>query len=734
VTAKAAEFMQAFNSGAMSPEQAMDMTGASTPLEAAQMLAQQTLSGTMQGLSGGLGSAMLLAAGQVDESGRFTGKVDAGILQRMASGSMTRDEMMRIGGLKRNTREGQMSFVARTQDITESMLESEQGQEALFGMIRSLTEQQFGEGMGDDQDAFQLVAETQLNMDRRTVRNLQKLRDTRRQRMAALAQELRTSERAAELKENRTLGGLVTKISGTFSDIYESATMPFSEFYTETTGGFQDAERILLGGGDDVTAGLSQRTVDQSLVASELASLRGQGSSSVKLGIGDVARLAAASGDVGSIRGALPTLTEETKKAVGGRDVAAIVANFKEKGYDISDPTMKRILAQLLGVAPLRGDRDNYDQDQLHALLAEQGGEIGQKLAVQANLDRFDGGSSTKDLKQLQKDMKDAMKGGFMLTDVDSYGDSKFAKLFFAGGLTAIDTDAEEAIDRLQTGGEGTALLEKYSDNQAAIDRILGGVVTDEEYETAAKQINAQFGLKVTAGELKDVNTVLTHRTGKSATDRRIGGVSKEIKDSLSGAAKALSKGTYTEKETKQLQSLITAATAAGLSLEGSSDNSKIQDAIKQLAAKGFTATTQDDLATRTLGLGVEVFQQLKVSEKGGLTIDEAVSASGLDKETLTNLITGMGGSIGERGIISTSDSEQLRATIAGMTTKAVGISAKQEQFLNAGMSETERQSLSVFKTAQMVDSLYEKLKAEKIISISSPEGGGTSRVPSVFT
>jgi hypothetical protein len=734
VTAKAAEFMQAFNSGAMSSEQAMDMTGASTPLEAAQMLAQQTLSGTMQGLSGGLGSAMLLAAGQVDESGKFTGKVDAGILQRMASGSMTRDEMMRIGGLKRNTREGQMSFVARTQDITESMLESEQGQEALFGMIRSLTEQQFGEGMGDDQDAFQLVAETQLNMDRRTVRNLQKLRDTRRQRMAALAQELRTSERAAELKESRTLGGLVTKISGTFSDIYEGATMPFSEFYTETIGGFQDAERILLGGGDDVTAGLSQRTVDQSLVASELASLRGQGSSSVKLGIGDVARLAAASGDVGSIRGALPTLTEETKKAVGGRDVAAIVANFKEKGYDISDPTMKRILAQLLGVASLGGDRDNYDQDQLHALLAEQGGEIGQKLAVQANLDRFDGGSSTKDLKQLQKDMKDAMQGGFMLTDVDSYGDSKFAKLFFAGGLTAIDTDAEEAIDRLQTGGEGTALLEKYSDNQAAIDRILGGVVTDEEYETAAKQINAQFGLKVTAGELKDVNTVLTHRTGKSATDRRIGGVSKEIKDSLSGAAKALSKGTYTEKETKQLQSLITAATAAGLSLEGSSDNSKIQDAIKQLAAKGFTATTQDDLATRTLGLGVEVFQQLKVSEKGGLTIDEAVSASGLDKETLTNLITGMGGSIGERGIISTSDSEQLRATIAGMTTKAVGISAKQEQFLNAGMSETERQSLSVFKTAQMVDSLYEKLKAEKIISISSPEGGGTSRVPSVFT
>jgi hypothetical protein len=741
VTAKAAEFMQAFNSGAMSSEQAMDMTGASTPLEAAQMLAQQTLSGTMQGLSGGLGSAMLLAAGQVDESGKFTGKVDAGILQRMASGGMTRDEMMRLGGLKRNTRQGQMSFVARKQDITESMLESEQGQEALFGMIRSLTEQQFGPGAGDDQDAFQLVAETQFNMDRRTVRNLQKLRDTRKQRMASLAQELRANERAAELKENRTLGGLVTRISGTFSDIYESATMPFSEYYRDVAGGLVDVERAMLGGGDDVTAGLSQQTIDRGIVDSMVASVQGRGGPSVNLGIGDVARLAAVSGDVGSIRGALPALTEETKKAVGGRDVAAIVANFKEQGYDINDPMLQDSLARALGIQKTDINRalnsrqggaetplSAADRDQLFALIAEQGGEIGQKLAVQANLDRVDGGSSTKDLKQLQKDMKDAMKGGFMLTDIDSYAETTLGRvgLFRAiphlAAITAYNTDTEEAIRRLQTGGEGTALLEKYADSQKEIDGILQGVVTDEEYEDAAKKINSKFGLKVTGAELKDVNLVLENRTGKKATQRANGGVSQKDKDELSKAAKNLNQGTLTEKQQKALQGLVTAAVAKGVAKGGGDAQSQIRSAIEQLAAQNFTASTEDDANTQMLGQGVEVFKALEAAQKGGLTLEEATDASGLSEEMLTSLVTGLGGTLSDRGVIQNVDQKELNSAIAASRTELVTISGKQEQFLNAGLSETERQSMSIFKTAQMVDGLYEKLKTEKIITMD-PEG-----------
>ena len=742
VTAKAAEFMQAFNSGAMSQEQAMDMTGASTPLEAAQMLAQQTLSGTMQGLSGGLGSAMLLAAGQVDQSGKFTGKVDAGILQRMSSGGMTRDEMMRIGGLKRNTRQGQMSFVARKQDITESMLESEQGQEALFGMIRSLTEQQFGPGAGDDQDAFQLVAETQFNMDRRTVRNLQKLRDTRKQRMASLAQELRANERAAELKENRTLGGLVTRISGTFSDIYESATMPFSEYYRDVAGGLVDVERAMLGGGDDVTAGLSQQTIDRGIVDSMVASVQGRGGPSVNLGIGDVARLAAVSGDVGSIRRALPALTEETKKAVGGRDVAAAVANFKEQGYDINDRMSQETLARTLGIqrpdiiTEVRGGaRGSHtprltaaERDQLFALIAEQGGEIGQKLAVQANLDRVDGGSSTKDLKQLQKDMKDAMKGGFMLTDIDSYAETTLGRvgLFRAiphlAAITAYNTDTEEAIRHLQTGGEGTALLEKYADSQKEIDGILQGVVTDEEYEDAAKKINSKFGLKVTGAELKDVNLVLENRTGKKATQRANGGVSQKDKDELSKAAKNLNQGTLTEKQQKALQGLVTAAVAKGVAKGGGDAQSQIRSAIEQLAAQNFTASTEDDANTQMLGQGVEVFKALEAAQKGGLTLEEATDASGLSEEMLANLVTGLGGTLSDRGVIQNVDQKELNSAIAASRTELVTISGKQEQFLNAGLSETERQSMSIFKTAQMVDGLYEKLKTEKIITMD-PEG-----------
>jgi hypothetical protein len=750
VTAKAAEFMQAFNSGAMSPEQAMDMTGTNTPLEAAQMLAQQTLSGTMQGLSGGLGSAMLLAAGQVDQSGKFTGKVDAGILQRMSSGGMTRDEMMRIGGLKRNTREGQMSFVARKQDITESMLESEQGQEALFGMIRSLTEQQFGPGAGDDQDAFQLVAETQFNMDRRTVRNLQKLRDTRRQRMEALAQELRTSERAAEMKENRTLGGLVTKIKGGFSDVFESATMPFSEYYRDTSQNIIDAERYLLGGGNDVIAGVSQQTIDRGIVDSMVASVQGRGGPSVNIGIGDVARLAAASGDVGSIRRALPKLTEENLRRVAafnrerGSDVFTTLAQFVENGGDITNRSEQLRLARKFGLglnAP-GGMMTDADRDQFFALIAEQGGDLGQNLAVQANVGRLDGGTSTKDLQQLQKDMKDAMQGGFRAEDIDSYGGVGVFGMTGGGGMASIaagsalgaaagglvsvgllavtnyNSATEDAMDRIQSGGEGTALLEKYADNQEVIDRALQGVTSDKDYEKVAENLNKRFGLNLTGADLKDVNLVLENKTGKKATQRANGGVQQKDKDDLSKAAKDLSAGVLVKKQKEALQGLVTAATATGLKLGGGDTQSQIRSAIEQLAAQNFTASSTDDVNTQILGQGVEVFKALEVAQKGGLTLEEAKTASGLSEEMLANLVTGLGGTLSDRGTIQNVDQKELNSAIAATRTQAVTISGKQEQFLNAGLSEAERQSMSIFKTAQMVDGLYEKLKTEKIITM----------------
>jgi len=720
MTAMTEQFMGAIKSGAMSPEQMIDITGAGTPLEAAQMLAQQTLSGTMQGLSGGLGTAMLLAAGQVDESGRFTGDVDRGILESMSAGVMTRDQMSRIAGGKRNTREGQASFVARRQDIMSSMLETGEGQDALLGMIKSLTEQQHGAGAGENEDLFQLVAETQLNMDRRTVRNLQKLRDTRKQRMDALVQEMRVNDRAAELKEQRTLGGTYTKITGTLEDAKKTLTKPFSEGYRDIVGGLQDVERVMLGGGNDVIAGASSKAMQDAIISG----LRGADTLNVKLGVGDAARLSAVSGDFGALRNALPSMTDETRAraAASGVDIANRVARLREGGGALTEREMDRLANDLkLGRFRQGETYRTYDKDQLFALIAEQGGEAGLKLVTEANVGRTEGAEgSAKDIKQLQLDAKRAMYGDSLFagfTDADMFG----ARNAFLGGvsLLAFDTDNEEAVSRLAEGGEASGLLKLYSDNQKDIDKELSGLVTDDEFEAAAKRINSKYGLNVSGRDLKDMNTMLKGRTGKGAADRAATGVSKEITEAISKAAGAIDSKVSTAKRQEKLQGLVTAAAAQGLTVEGNQQG--IRSAIEQLAKQDFSAGSTASEGERVLGFGVQVYKQLEQAEKGGLTLAEAKQATGLDEETLTRVLASSG-AVTEGGQIKTTDQAGLRSALAGVVTEGIGMSGKAEQFLNGGMSEMERQSLSIYKTAEMVDSLYTKLKADNVIKIENPE------------
>jgi hypothetical protein len=749
VTAKTAEFMSAIRSGAMDANQMMDITGASTPLEAAQMLAQQTLSGTMQGLSGGLGTAMMLAAGQTDKSGRFTGEIDAGVLQKMASGTMTRDEMMRLGGKKRDSREGQASFVARKQDITESMLESDMGQEALFGMIRSLTEQQFGAGKGDDQDLFQLVAETQFNMDRRTVRNLQKLKDTRAERLRSLATELKTNERAAELKENRTLGGLYQKISGTFDDAYESLAMPVSEYYRDMTGGLQDLERKMLGG-STLSVGVSESGLREQMLATSAASARGEVVGTSKgLTIGDAARLSAARGDLGIMRAAMPTVSEQTSAALSksGVDLNKEMNLLRERGGSLSKKELDRLavrmgLAQEVASIKEGGSSrvTGYDKDQLYALIAAKGGDAGARLVAEANVGRREQADSVSSIEAAQAEMASALGADSLITNADgAMGNITKSFIAFApvgiplklmgAAILGVDTDEEEAIDALKGGGEGTALLQKYGKNPQVLDEILAGVKSDDEYEAAAKKVNSRYGLNITAAELKTVNTALTNKFG-TATQRRGDPAIGEKAQRIGKAAEAIERGHGAKKIESALAEIRKAGVIAGADTANIADNeAAIAESIKQLAEQGFTASFKDPASAQLLGFGVEAYKGLQGAAKDGLTVAEISGAIQMGEKDVSDFIGQMGGFVSANGTVTAQDQQKLIQQLATYATKNLSVSAKQEQFLNSGMSETERQSLSIYKTAEMVDGLWSKLKTEGVVKVADPAGGTTGGV-----
>jgi hypothetical protein len=74
-------------------------------------------------------------------------------------------------------------------------------------------------------------------------------------------------------------------------------------------------------------------------------------------------------------------------------------------------------------------------------------------------------------------------------------------------------------------------------------------------------------------------------------------------------------------------------------------------------------------------------------------------------------------------GRVSAKDTDALQRQLSAAVAKGVQVSEQREQILNSGMSETERQSLSVYRTAEMVDGLWQRLKDDKIIKTVEPDG-----------
>jgi hypothetical protein len=735
MTSKTADFMSLIRSGQMTGNEMMDITGASDPLEAAQIMAQQTLSGTMQGLQGGLGTAMLLAMGRTDKSGKFTGEVDANVLSRMSSGELTRSEMLEIGAQKRGTRQGQVSFMAKKQDISETLLESEQAQEALFGMVKSLAKQLGGEGAGEDEDFLQLVAETQMSIDRRTFRALQKLSDSRKRRTTDALRELRTNERAAQIKEDRTLGGLVTKIEGTFNDaVMTPMAAVASEGYREVLGAFGDLEKRILGG-NDITMQASSKRLNELLV-------EGTGAGAVNLTLGDSARAAALQGNLGLFDagvGAVDSSQAERqlKSAFNQQPLENYLQGIKEgvvggRLFGKGDTSLTRDqLQQIATKAGIQFSGSQEDQEKLLAAIAKQGGETGRLMAAEAAMSLGSGGGNMNDVSALQDEMSAALRGaGTSMFSLDEEQSSlaKFQMYLPGGqlpGLLAMsvsslfDSDAEEAREALSMGGDSTELLSLYAANQREIDTELSGLQKDEDFSRAATALSKKFGLKLTAADVKHLEAALRGKTGKSGSERAQGGVDEKTKQAISGAAKKLVDLTAKEKIVEAQRGLVQ---ASGRQYTGDAEK-QLQAAIKDAASSNLSASTTDSAELRTLAYGGDTFKKLQQAGSDGLTRAELREILPFDEGVIDQLLA-QGGATMESGKITAPDQEALSSFLAAKAATGISTSEQAETFLNAGMSPMERQSLSVQKTAELVDKLYREYY-KTAPGVTTPEGGG---------
>jgi len=572
VTGAAQDIMSGIRTGALSGEQIMDITGGRDPLEAAQMMAQQSLGATMQGLSGPGGTAMLAAMGTMKD-GKFTGGIDAGVMRQMAEGKLGLRDLSARGQKKvGSSRSSQVSFVANQKDIMDTALQSPEMSEALLNVIRTEARE-----MGDESEEYlQVLAQTQFNMDRRQFRILSRMAEDRkkghRERLSSLKREVDTSSRSAYLRENRTLGGFVQKATGGAADLWQQGAVDFfSDASRDITEGFQEAERRIYG---DTEVSVSRSAIQDVIMA-------GKGNSSAlskvsptvaarhamstgnmdaftgTLGVSDEllgsvdlegvnqgarAAMSAERGGVAARKLGLPSgrsakleaLRAEVRDQVRGKgsvatpaEIDAIIAKSGAAGARLiaQDKSQTRVWEDGWNKVPSFGARGGAAD----SVIASQ-----KSLAAESGLDDLSNEAAGAAVAFLGSRM---VATGAVLAVVGgpmgwAAGATTIAAGVAVGGVGILmglgDSDLDDMQEDFTSGKAGTELVADYADKdkQVKIDEIIADAAASsdtlaEGREKAAKNLSKLLGRPVSARDVEIADTVMQKRTNKNAAERK---------------------------------------------------------------------------------------------------------------------------------------------------------------------------------------------------------------------
>lgn len=199
MTRSAAQLGMMNQMGLLSNDDIMEMTGK----EGAAGI--QDLAGSMGQLSyrmsqGNVGSALTMALGAVDDDGRFTGKMDQGLVEKVRRGQISLSELKRLARSKTHTRGSKLSFSAHRSRLTAEMAGSV-GAEGVAMQLQEI----LGERGWQNPDAQNLVmqrfgaSEEQANLLQKLMPNLQ---NVGAQLASAGEQERKTSARNAAMQEH----------------------------------------------------------------------------------------------------------------------------------------------------------------------------------------------------------------------------------------------------------------------------------------------------------------------------------------------------------------------------------------------------------------------------------------------------------------------------------------------------------------------------------------------------
>jgi hypothetical protein len=238
--------------GLIDEQKVADLTGFTGEQGIASLAAmtQQKISGMM--MNSGLGQAMTAAMSEVKD-GKFTGKLDAELVERFKAGAISKEELARLGSQKLSGKNAGASFVRQRGTLSFNAAQAI-GFEGVLNQIGSMVDE-VGEG---NEDLVAIVAKTFLDGDQGLADVLLKMSAQRRDISIKAKDDFRrgleTRMSAAVYKRDSTLGGRFAQFMHGMNTTFGS---PIANAATgaqyEISQGLDVASRFITGAADTVS-------------------------------------------------------------------------------------------------------------------------------------------------------------------------------------------------------------------------------------------------------------------------------------------------------------------------------------------------------------------------------------------------------------------------------------------------------------------------------------------------
>lgn len=209
--------------GALTNEEMMNITGAATPDQAiAQLSTSVTGSLTNFYTQTGVGQAMLAALGETDGSGRFTGGLDAEMIERLRTGQININNLVGTGRSKVSTRDAALSFKTRGQDVAGSLLSQGDPTAAIGAIMQSVAGDKFNEL--DPENLISLLTERIQGLSRKEAEAMTKLyregEKIRRESQQQMRAEMNAQVFATDVRERHSFEGYKRRVLGGIADAF----------------------------------------------------------------------------------------------------------------------------------------------------------------------------------------------------------------------------------------------------------------------------------------------------------------------------------------------------------------------------------------------------------------------------------------------------------------------------------------------------------------------------------